>query len=138
MGDIESYIPFIFVALFMVGGIILLKIALAITKAESKTNMKWVVGSFFLQFGISLFVSLPMLLDMILEDIIQSNGYNEGPNGGLIAMAVIFSILIDLNLTNVIHRAGLKRSLVIALIILGPIVGSNYLIFENLGNVISL
>lgn len=133
----EEYRPFILASLLLVGGMILLKIALAITKAESNTNMKKVAGSFFIQFGITLFISLPMLLDMLMEQITGSYNDYDGPNPGLIAMTVIISIFIDLNITNAIHKTGLKRSFVVAILILGPIIGSTYLIFSNLGIIIS-
>jgi len=134
---IVEYQPFILASFLLVGGVILLKIALAMTKAESKTNMKWVASSFFIQFGITLFISLPMLLDMLMEQITGSYNDYDGPNPGLLAMTVIISIFIDLNITNAIHRTGLKRSFVVAILILVPIIGSTYLIFSNLGVIIS-
>jgi len=134
--DIDKYTPFIIAGVLLVSGVIILKVALAITKAESKTSMKWVAGSFFIQYGVTFFITLPMLLDMIIA--LMSGSYNnyEGPPPLLIAMVVIFSTFIVVNLINTIHKPGIIRSLVITLSILGPIIGSTYIIFDNIGIVL--
>ena len=136
--EISIYVPFILAALLMLGGMLLLKIGLVITRAESNTDMKRVAGSFFLQYGVTLFISLPMLLDMFLSQITSSNDDYPGPEPGTILMVVIFSVFIVLNITNVIHKTGIKRAVIVTLLILGPIVYSNYLIFSNLGRAIFL
>ncbi len=128
--------PFIIAGVLLASGVIILKIALAITKAESKTDMKWVAGSFFIQFGVTLFISLPMQLDMILAFMSGSYHKYEGPPPLVIAMVVIFSTFIVVNLINTIHKPGIIRSLVIALMILGPIIGSSYMIFSSIGIVL--
>lgn len=134
--DIDKYIPFIIAGVLLASGVIILKVALVITKAESKTDMKWVAGSFFIQYGVTLFIILPMLLDMIIAFMSGSyNGY-KGPPPLLIAMVVIFSTFIVANLINTIHKPGIIRSLVITLSILGPIIGSTYIIFDNIGIVL--
>ncbi|MBY8985115.1 MAG: hypothetical protein KGD65_08620 [Candidatus Lokiarchaeota archaeon] len=117
-------------------GMIIFKFGLAVTKAESKTNFKWVAGSFLLQYGVTLFISAPMLLDMVLVFIAGTPYDYRGPDPGLMAMSIIFSTFIIINLINMIHRPGIKRSFIIALLILGPIFFSNYIIFSNLGNII--
>lgn len=138
--EIQQYIPFIIAGVLIIGGIFILRIGLAITRAQSKTNIKWVAGSYLIQYGITLFVSSPMLLDMLLTELdCTKNGicdYYGGPNPAFIAMAVIFSTLLVLNLINVIHKPGLTRSFILTLLILGPIIGANYLIFRNIGNVL--
>jgi len=60
--DIYKYIPFIIAGVLLGSGVLILKIGLAVTKAESKTNMKWVAGSFFIQYGVTLFITLPIFL----------------------------------------------------------------------------
>ena len=134
--DIQDIIPFIIAALLILGGIIIFKMSLVATKAESKTSFKWVAGSFFIQFGVTLFISAPMLLDMVLALMVSTPNNYRGPEPGSIAMVVIFSTFIVVNLINMMHKPGLIRSIIIALLILGPIIGSNYLIFSNLGNVL--
>lgn len=133
LAELAIYTPFFIAGGFIIGGILLLKLGLVITKAESKTSFKWVVISFLIQYGITLFLSTPMLLDMILA-VASGPVYNyQGPSGGIIAMVVIFSVFIIVNMINTMHKPGLKRSIVIALMLLAPIVSSNYLIFSNIG-----
>ncbi|MHA2280934.1 MAG: hypothetical protein ACXAC5_08790 [Promethearchaeota archaeon] len=116
------------------GGIIILKIGLMITKAQSKTDFKWIIGSYLIQYGVILFISTPMLLDMLLNFMTGSSFDYHGPDPGMIAIVVVFSAFISVNLINMIHKPGIKRSVVIALMILGPIIGSNYLLFSTIGN----
>jgi len=137
--EFGKYAPFIIAGILIVAGIIILKIGLAITKAQSKTSFKWVVGSYLIQYAVTLFLSSPMLLNMILSqmecmELGLPDCYYEG-EPGFIAMAVIFSVVLVLNLINIIHKPGLKRSLILTLLILGPIIGSNVLIFSNITNV---
>ena len=134
--DIYKYIPFIIAGVLLGSGVLILKIGLAVTKAESKTNMKWVAGSFFIQYGVTLFITLPMQLDMILAFMSGSYSSYQGPPPSLIAIVVIFSTFIVVNLINTIHKPGIIRSFIIALMILGPIIISSYLVFSNIGNVL--
>lgn len=137
--EMQKYGPFIVAGVLIFAGIVILKIGLALAKAESKTNFKWVAISYLIQYGVTLFVSAPMLLDMYLsavECVGQTDCYYEGPPGGLIAMVVIFSTFLVVNLINLIHKPGLARSFVLTLLILGPIIGANVLIISNIGNVI--
>ncbi len=134
--EMEKFGPFIIAAIMIFGGIIILKIGLAITKAESKTNFKWVAISYLILYGVTLFVSTPMLLDMFLFEMecMGDDCYYE-TDGGLIGLSVIFSTFLVLNLINIIHKPGLARSFILTLLILGPIIGANVLIFSNIGNV---
>jgi hypothetical protein len=131
LAELAIYSPFFIAGGLIVGGIFLLKLGLVITKAESKTNFKWVAISFLLQYGLTLLMSTPILLDMILA-FAKGTSY-EGPSEGTMAMAIIFSIVLVINIINIIHKPGLKRSIIVALLILGPIVGSNFIIFRNIG-----
>ncbi|MFX0082143.1 MAG: hypothetical protein ACFE94_10360 [Candidatus Hodarchaeota archaeon] len=136
--EMDKYYPFIIAGVMIFAGIVILKIGLAITKAESKTNFKWVAGSYLIQYGVTLFVCSPMLLDMFLA-IAECKGQPfcdyRGPEEWLIALAVVFSVFLVLNIINIIHKPGLARSFILTLLILGPIIGANYLIFRNIGNV---
>ena len=96
---------YIIVAVLILGDILLLKIGLAITKAQERKNMKWVAGSFGIQFGIIFFISSPLILYGMI-------GRFEG-NPGVIAPVLLFSVFIDLNVINIIHKIGLKRSIVV-------------------------
>ena len=137
--EFGKYVPFVIAGILIFAGIIILKIGLAITKAQSKTSFKWVAGSYLIQYAVTLFLSSPMLLNMILSqmkciELGTPDCYYEG-DGGLIGMAVIFSVILVLNLINIIHKPGLKRSFILTLLILGPIIGSNVLIFSNITQV---
>ena len=137
--EFGKYVPFVIAGILILVGIIILKIGLAITKAQSKTSFKWVAGSYLIQYAVTLFLSSPMLLNMVLsamrcmESGLPDCYYESDP--GLIGMAVIFSVVLVLNLINIIHKPGLKRSLILTLLILGPIIGSNVLIFSNITKV---
>jgi hypothetical protein len=115
----------ILMAAFAGGDILLLKLGLTITKAQKRTRMKWVAVSFLIQFGVILIISSPMIL------LGFAGVFDGGP--GVIIPIIIFSIFIDLNVINVIHQVGLKRSLVVVLIIIVPIV----FIMVSLGSVLS-
>ncbi|MFW9895429.1 MAG: hypothetical protein ACFFD7_06465 [Candidatus Thorarchaeota archaeon] len=134
--NINEYLPFIIAVVFILVGIIIFKIGLSITKSESKTSFKWVTASFLIQYGVTLFISAPMLLDMLLAYANGLSSNYQGPPSGIIAIVIIFSMFIVVNLINLLHKPGIVRSIIIAILILGPIVGSNYIIFSNLGNVL--
>ncbi|KKL83769.1 hypothetical protein LCGC14_1971410 [marine sediment metagenome] len=132
--DIEKYMPFIIAAALLGVGVLLLKIGLAITKAESKTNMKWVAGSFFIQYGVTLFIGAPILLEMVLDPLWRTTNYIPKSNLMIIAPVVILvSFFVTVNLINMLHKPGIVRSVVITLIVLGPIIASDYIMFLKMG-----
>ena len=107
----------------ILGSILIFKIGLVVTKAQEKTNMKWVAASFGIQFGIILFISLPLSM----------SSFEEGPPGGIIVLVIIFSALIVTNVINIIHKIGIKRSFVITLMIIAPISFAMAIIFSGGG-----
>ena len=111
--------------------ILLLKIGLAITKAQEKTNMKWVAGSFGIQFGIIFFVASPLFL-LGMMGRLGGEG-EEGGEGGIIILVVLFSLFIDLNVINVIHKIGIKRSVVVVIFVVGPIITAMVFLGQSLG-----
>jgi len=115
----------ILMAAFAGADILLLKIGLAITKAQMRTKMKWVAVSFLIQFGVIFIISSPMF-------ILGFAGEFKG-DPGLVIPIIILCTFIDLNVINVIHQVGLKRSLIVVSIIIVPIV----FIMVNLGPVLS-
>ncbi len=115
----------ILMAAFAGVDILLLKIGLAITKAKMRTKMKWVAVSFLIQFGVIFIISSPMF-------ILGFAGEFKG-DLGLVIPIIILCTFIDLNVINVIHQVGLKRSLIVVSIIIIPIV----FIMVNLGPVLS-
>ena len=121
----ETMGPIILIIVLILGDILLLKIGLAITKAQEKKNMKWVAGSFGIQFGIIFFISSPLLLYGMI-------GKFQG-NPGVIAPIVLFSVFIDLNVVNIIHKIGLKRSIVVVFLVVGPIITAMVLLGNILG-----
>jgi len=100
--SIEELIPFIIMGVFAAGDILLLKLALVVTKAQKRTRMKWVAGSFAIQFGIIFIISSPLFL-------LGFMGKFQGEPDTIIPI-VILSLFIDLNVINVLHQVGLKRS----------------------------
>jgi hypothetical protein len=126
--SLEEMMPFIIAIVLIVADIIILKIGLAITKAEDRTNFKWVAGSFGIQFGIIFFFSLPLLF-MGFRGAFGAGG----PDPAVMVPTIIFSAFIDLNIINVIHKLGMKRSIIIVLLTLGPLIVAMYIINSNLG-----
>jgi len=108
---------------FAAGDILLLKLALMVTKAQKRTRMKWVAGSFAIQFGIIFIISSPLFL-------LGFMGKFQGEPDVIIPI-VILSLFIDLNVINVLHQVGLKRSFGILLLTFVPII----IVMIILGNV---
>jgi len=123
----KELFPIIMMAAFAAGDILLLKLSLVITKAQKRTRIKWVAGSFLIQFAIIFIISSPLFL-------LGSMGVfqDDGP-GAIIIPIIILSAFIDLNIVNILHQTGLKRSLIIVVIVLVPIV----FIMIGLGDVLS-
>lgn len=112
--SIDELLPFIIMGAFAAGDILLLKLALVVTKAQKRTRMKWVAGSFAIQFGIIFIISSPLFLQAFM-------GSFKGELDVIIPI-VILSLFIDLNVINVLHQVGLKRSFGILLITFVPII----------------
>ncbi len=125
--SIEELIPFIIMGVFAGGDILLLKLALVVTKAQKRTRMKWVAGSFLIQFAIIFIISSPLFL------LGAMGAFNDDGPGGIIIIIILLSAFIDINIVNILHQIGLKRSFIIVVIILVPIV----FIMINLGNMLS-
>ena len=121
----EGIALLITMAVFAGVDILLLKFGLAITKAKRRTKMKWVAISFLIQLGIIFIISSPMFF-------LGFAGAFDGDPGVVIPI-IILCTFIDLNVINVIHQIGLKRSLVVVSIIILPIV----FIMVNLGSILS-
>lgn len=110
--------PIIIIAVFSGGDILLLKLGLVATKAQKRTRMKWVAGSFAIQFGIVFVVNSPLF-------ILGITGFFSGGPEDIIPTVIpiiILSLFIDLNIINILHQIGLKRSLVVVIFTFAPIV----------------
>lgn len=89
-------------------GLILLKIGLVVTKAETRTRFKWLLASFGIQVGMFFFVGSPMILLGI------SGAF--GPGGPAVILIIIFLVLalfIQVHVLNIIHHLGIKRALLV-------------------------
>ena len=106
--------------------IILLKIGLTITKAQEKKGWKWVAGSFAIQFLLVFFIGSPLMIWGLSGD------FDGDP--GVIAPIILLAIFIDFNLINVIHKIGMKRSLIVVIFVVGPLVGALYLLGSSVPN----
>ncbi len=125
--SMNELFPLILIVAVAVGDILLLKLGLAITKAKIRTRMKWVAGSFLIQFAIIFIISSPLFL------LGAMGAFNDDGPGGIIIIIILLSAFIDINIVNILHQIGLKRSFIIVVIILVPIV----FIMINLGNMLS-
>jgi len=105
--DIGAGLYVIMIFAFIIG-LIMLKIGLVITKAEAKTNFKWLIGSFGIQVGMFFFVASPLILMWV------SGAFGEhGPGIFLIIIFLILAFFMDIHLLNMLHRLGLKRALLV-------------------------
>ncbi|MFX0040805.1 MAG: hypothetical protein ACFFCY_08365 [Promethearchaeota archaeon] len=129
--SMEELIPIIIAVCLLIGDIFILKLGLAITKAQEKTDFKWVAGSFGIQFGLIFFISTPMILGGWTGQLA------EGPPIFLIIITVIFCAFIDLNVINILHKIGMKRSFVVVILIIGPVTYAMYLLGSNLGALVA-
>ncbi len=118
--------PIILMVAFAAGDILLLKLGLVITKSQKRTRMKWVAGSFLIQFGIVFIISSPLFLLGIM-------GAYHGEPQGLVPI-ILLSIFIDFNVINILHQVGLKRSLVVGILTFAPIMLIMVVFGSNLGN----
>jgi len=125
--SIKELFPIILIVAVAVGDILLLKLGLVITKAQIRTRIKWVAGSFAIQFAIIFIISSPLFL------LGAMGAFNDDGPGGIIILIIILSAFIDISIVNILHQIGLKRSFIIVVIVLVPIV----FIMINLGNLLS-
>lgn len=106
-----QFILIIIVPIFIVAEIIALKIALKITKAEERTKLKMVAMSFLIQMGVMLFVASPLILIGFADPTGQDT--TQGIDPGLIGVFVALALFIDINVINILHKLGYKRSLIV-------------------------
>lgn len=118
---------FLFPIMFILA-LVLLKIGLVITKAEVRTEIKWILISFGIQVGVFFFVGGPLMLA----------GFSETDGGGppaiLIILFVIIALFMDVNVLNITHELGLKRALIVFIFIFIPfafVVGFIIFIISN-------
>lgn len=97
--------------------IVVLKIGLAITKAQERKSMRWVAISFFIQAGVLILIASPLILMGIGGAFDQG-----GPPVALIFLFIVLSLFIDLNVLNVMHRLGFKRALAVFGLMLIPLI----------------
>jgi len=122
---IEELIPFIIMGILAVADIFLLKLALVVTKAQKRNKMKWVAGSFAIQFVTIFIISSPLFFLGFMGN------FRGEPD--VIIPIIILSSFIDLNVINVLHQVGLKRSLGILLLTFVPLI----MIMIGLGTTLS-
>jgi len=89
-------------------GLIMLKIGLFATKAETRTSFKWLLASFGIQVGMFFFVASPL----IIMGVSGAFG-RQGPEIVLIIIFLILALFMEINVLNVLHQLGLKRSLLV-------------------------
>ena len=106
----------IFITLGIMFGLalLLLKIGLTLTKAEVRTGFKWVLASFGFQVGTFFFVGGPLMLMGFAGEM------EGGPPVVLIIIFIFLALFMGVNVLNVTHQLGMKRALIVFLIILIP------------------
>ncbi|TFF85480.1 MAG: hypothetical protein EU518_01085 [Promethearchaeota archaeon] len=113
----ELIISIVALIIFITSEIVFLKIGLKITKAEKRINLKWIVGSIFIQIGLIVFIGVPLII------IGASGGFEDGgPNLAILISLLIIGILLEINLINVLHEPGFGKSIVIFIFFVIPIV----------------
>ena len=126
-GSLESLLftlPILFVIAF-----VMLKVGLVVAKTEVRAGFKWVIASYGIQVGLTFFISLPLFFIGI------SGGFGDaGPDMPLIILTIFMSCFIGVNILNVLHRLGMKRALLIFVLIFIPLVLSVALIFNVIGS----
>ncbi len=107
-------IIYVIVIAFIVG-LILLKVGLVVSKAETRTGFKWLLGSFGIQVGMFFFVGSPLILLGISGAFGQ-----QGPEIILIIIFLVLALFLEVNLLNILHRLGLKRALLVFALMVAP------------------
>ncbi|MFO7795090.1 MAG: hypothetical protein ACQERB_08620 [Promethearchaeati archaeon] len=113
----ELIVSIVALIIFITSEIIFLKIGLKITKAEKRTNLKWVVGSLFIQVGLIAFIGVPFIIMGVSGEFDDS-----GPNLAMLIPLLIIGIFLEINIINVIHEPGIGKSIVIFIFFVIPIV----------------
>lgn len=125
MGLIGDYKELIIAGVLLIVIFIVLKVGLVIVKAQIRTNMKWVGYSFLIQVGTTFVIGSPLML-------LGFAGVFQGDPVAIIPVVVI-AFIIDLQVVNVIHQIGLKRSLVVVSLIILPLIFSMYFLGNFIG-----
>ncbi|TXT62829.1 MAG: conserved membrane protein of unknown function [Promethearchaeota archaeon] len=110
--------------------IILLKVGVKVTKAEKRTNLKWILASLFIQIGVITFIGLPFILMGI------TGQFNLGgpPLEYLIPIAII-GIIVEINLINAIHESGIGGSILIFTLFIIPMIFLVYILVTTIPSV---
>ncbi len=111
----EESIFITFVIMFGLA-LLLLKLGLVLTKAEVRTGFKWVLISFGTQVGIFFFVGGPVML------LGFSGEMEGGPPVVLIIIFIFLALFMGINVLNVMHQLGMKRALIVFLMMLIPFI----------------
>lgn len=127
--SLDDYIPIIIMGCLLVLDIFILKISLAISKAEVRKSMKWVTVSSFIQFGVIFFISSPMMLLGIYI-------WHGPPKPEVLVPTILISFFIDINIMNIFHRIGIKKSVVIGIFLIAPITVALFFLGSGLANLI--
>lgn len=110
-----DFLLYIILPIFIISGIIALKIGLTIAKAEVWRGMKFCALSFVIQLGVILFIASPLIL-------FGFAGEMEGaPPIALIMVFLVLALFIDIQVINVIHKLGLKRAILVFIIMMIPV-----------------
>ncbi|MEJ2277797.1 MAG: hypothetical protein P8Y70_08640 [Candidatus Lokiarchaeota archaeon] len=93
----------------------MLKIGLSISKAETRKNFVWVLGSFGIQIGLFIFISSPVIL-MSFAGV-----YQTGPPVFPLIIVILIFVIVDVNAINILHKVGIGKSIVVLICLTIPL-----------------
>ncbi|MFX0056811.1 MAG: hypothetical protein ACFE85_02585 [Candidatus Hodarchaeota archaeon] len=129
IGSMDNYTPIIMMISLLIACIFILKIGLAISKAQVRKSMKWTAISFGIQFGIIFFISSPMmLLGMFI--------WRGPPPLEVLIPTIVISVFVEINVVNLLHRIGIKKSIIIAIFLIVPITAALFAMGFVLGDLV--
>lgn len=106
----ETLIDIIIITTGLVSGIFLLKLGLSLVKAEKKTSMKHVMIYYLIYLGTIMFVMMQMVFIQM-----------SGPDFFIIIPLAVIATFIVTNMINIFHDTGIKKAIVLTIILIVPI-----------------
>ena len=91
--------------------LIMMKLGLAMVKADARTQFKWVVASFLIQI-LTIFIVISPLILIIALGLVP-------PISNIIIFGVL-ALFIEINVINILHKTGFGRAIVVFIMIVIP------------------
>ncbi|MFO8018943.1 MAG: hypothetical protein R6U96_09930 [Promethearchaeia archaeon] len=111
-----EFILGILLPIFLISEIIVFKIGLYLVKAEERKKFKFVIVSFIIQILVLAFINSPFIFMALM------GAYESGsPDLSMAIIFVLFSVFIEINIINAIHKVGFKAAVFIFMLMLIPV-----------------